>query len=289
MTAFPALRPTSRPVTPGEWPSATHKAMDGGTVVVVTESVERGRTVSMAFENVTKADWELIRDHYRGQDSLFEGFYFQTITLDATHTPAGWWWRHITPPQCDDAFTNVRTVTCQFELVERVSVGFGGGLLTVSVEMVATLQPLPPAPPPAVGFGGGRLTVLVEMVARATTSEPRQNAVVHIPSIASGQTVTGYFDLPRRSLLLAFSTDRPGWLRLYASDAAAAADAARARATVPPLAAGVIADPVFVGAETMDLQPKLWAVSSDGGRRFPYRFTCDGGSGSATIVIYSEV
>lgn len=238
----------------------------------------------MVFENITKADWELIVDHYREQDGIYRGFHFQSITLDSAYTKTGYWWRYVEFPESLDSYSNVRTIRCTFEMVRQMVPAIGGGTLTIGVNIQEATQLLPSPPATQPTFGGGPLRVGVEMSPTASAA-PVVAAAAPIASVATGATATGYLDLPPFAMLMSITSSQPGWLRIYTSDAWAAADASRDRLTYHGAGAGVIADPVFLTAGQMNLSPPLPAYSENGGRLYPFRFTSDGTTGPVTITV----
>lgn len=136
MATFPAIRPGSRPFTRGDWASVTHRALDGGEVVVVNESVERGAKVTLTFPNVNNTTWQSILDFYRQTLGTFEGFYFSTITMQASRTKIGYWWRFVDQPQATDHHDNIRTVTVTVKQVPRVIQQAGGLTFTASSRLI---------------------------------------------------------------------------------------------------------------------------------------------------------
>lgn len=103
----------------------------------------------------------------------------------------------------------------------------------------------------------------------------------------AGETVTGAISLPRACHILSILSSRPAWVRIYNSNAAAAADAARPRGTPPGLGAGVIADPVLPAEQSVNLEPVLCAVNRETTptNSYPVRATNDGVSGDIVLAM----
>jgi hypothetical protein len=114
MANFPALVPAPFEFTPGDWPSSTVPAMDGRSSRVRLGNSEVGRDLPLTFPNLTEADYLAIVAHYRGQRSGFDPFAFATATLPSSYTPAGHAWRYVGPPQIEDRYEDVFSVSCQF-------------------------------------------------------------------------------------------------------------------------------------------------------------------------------
>ena len=119
MAQFPSLVPSQAPITPGNWPMATHRAMDGGRTNVRTGSVEIGRAWAPTFENITEADYLAILGHYRAHRTRFDRFDFGTTSLAAALTPSGYSWRWAEAPQVVDEHADVFAVSCSFVCVPR--------------------------------------------------------------------------------------------------------------------------------------------------------------------------
>ena len=110
MADFPALTPTNRPLTPGQWGGASLLSMSGQTSTVRRSSAEIGRRISLTFENITEAQFLQIVDHYRGQRSGLDGFSFTATTIPSSYTPSGHNWLYAGPPQVTDHHIDVFTV-----------------------------------------------------------------------------------------------------------------------------------------------------------------------------------
>ena len=119
MAQFPSLVPSQAPITPGNWPMATHQAMDGGRTNVRTGSAEIGRSWAPTFENITEADYLAILGHYRAHRTRFDRFDFGATSLAAALTPSGYSWRWAEAPQVVDRHVDVFTVSCSFVCVPR--------------------------------------------------------------------------------------------------------------------------------------------------------------------------
>lgn len=107
MADFPALAPSTRPLTPGQWGGATLLAMGGQVSTVRRSSAEIGRRLSLRFEAITEAQFLQIVSHYQGQRSGLDGFSFTTTTLPAAYTPTGHNWLYASPPQVTDRHADV--------------------------------------------------------------------------------------------------------------------------------------------------------------------------------------
>jgi hypothetical protein len=90
--------------------------------------------------------------------------------------------------------------------------------------------------------------------------------------------------------LRGWSSSESGWLRLYGSEAAMAADATRPQSQAPSSAAGIIVDPALEAAGRMDFMPLEVGANLESPRSnlYPFRFTNLGDAGEVRLVLYYE-
>jgi len=119
MATFPTLTPSVSQVTPGAWPVSTMTSLSGAEARIRQGSAQIGRLLQLTFTNVTEANFLAILNHYRGQRSGFDSFGFDTATLAADLTPAGYAWLYASRPEVVDEHADVFTVTCEFKAEPR--------------------------------------------------------------------------------------------------------------------------------------------------------------------------
>jgi hypothetical protein len=119
MATFPTLTPSVAPITPGAWPVATISSLSGTESRIRQGSAQIGRRLQLTFANITEANFLAILSHYRGQRSGFDSFGFNTATLAADLTPAGYAWLYASRPQVVDEHADVFTVACEFKAEPR--------------------------------------------------------------------------------------------------------------------------------------------------------------------------
>jgi hypothetical protein len=119
MAAFPTLTPSASQVAPGAWPVATISSLNGAESRIRQGSAQIGRRLQLTFANITEANFLAILNHYRGQRSGFDSFGFNTATLAADLTPAGYAWLYASRPQVVDEHADVFTVVCEFKAEPR--------------------------------------------------------------------------------------------------------------------------------------------------------------------------
>lgn len=106
-------------------------------------------------------------------------------------------------------------------------------------------------------------------------------------SVAPGATASGTITLPKMFIIVAIESDKAAWLRIYAKNATVALDASRTRAQAPQRNIGVIADPVFTGAEKIWWDPaeSYGSQESPSSTTYPIKITNDGASADVTITV----
>jgi len=119
------------------------------------------------------------------------------------------------------------------------------------------------------------------------------NSVTVAFSAGAGATVTGTVALPRLGELLSATSSSAGWLRLYSSAAAAAADSARPRTTQVGTAAGINADVIWPAAQRINFWPiyDVCNTETPATNTYQWRFTNDGTTGQivVTFIYYAKI
>jgi hypothetical protein len=132
---------------------------------------------------------------------------------------------------------------------------------------------------------GGLTSSAAQTAAAVVVADP--STAVIVATIASGATGTGTVALPRSFLPWRITSSHAGWFSIYSSAAGAALDTTRLRAQEMVREAGVIRDPVFVAAGTINLSPPLPAANHEVPQTntYPWRFVNDGASGEVVITL----
>jgi hypothetical protein len=215
MATFPALVPSSAPITPGAWPVTTTSSLNGAEARIRHGSKEIGRTWRPSFVNISEADFLAIVAHYRGQRSGFDSFGFSTTTLAADLTPSGHAWLYASRPQVVDEHLDCFTVQCEFRAEPRGLVvapgnqwrtpastftpgSRSGGVMTVnwitgSTTFIPGLGLSPSARLVMYFDGANNSTTFTDSSANALTITPYVNAKISTAQSAFGGT-SGYFD-----------------------------------------------------------------------------------------------
>jgi hypothetical protein len=119
MATFPLLKPSAAPVAPGAWPVSAIGSLNGAESRIRQGSAEIGRRLRLTFTNITESEFLALLAHYRGQRSGFDSFGFDTTTLAADRTPAGFAWLYASRPQVVDEHLDCFTVQCEFKAEPR--------------------------------------------------------------------------------------------------------------------------------------------------------------------------
>lgn len=118
MSAFPAVKPSSRAWTPGTRAQTVYTAMDGVEVRFIHGTRVTGQRLSLVFENVTETQGKSITDHYAANGTtygifdlpaeVFAGMNSYDYTNEATNS-----WRYAAPPQVSYITPGYQTVTVE--------------------------------------------------------------------------------------------------------------------------------------------------------------------------------
>ena len=123
--AFPAIKPTSRSYSPGEYPQTVFEAQNGTTTVVRFGSRRVNAELSLGFDNITDANAAKFLDHYRNVNADWDYATFTTgdVAVGAGSSLADYIrevggsklrWRYSEPPSVSSVFPGRSSVRCAF-------------------------------------------------------------------------------------------------------------------------------------------------------------------------------
>jgi len=102
---FPALAPTSRDFSPGDWPTKRFNSQSGAEVRILYGSQRTNAKISLSYDNITDANAQLFLEDYDAQlgtlrtftlpSAAFSGWSGTNSKLDA---PPGTKWRYEDEP-----------------------------------------------------------------------------------------------------------------------------------------------------------------------------------------------
>jgi hypothetical protein len=114
---YPALKPTSRQFSPGDYPVKTVRSQSGVETRILYGSQRTGMSIDLGYENITDAQAELFNTHYDEVKGSFQTFVLPSdvragwnasaSTLDAVGGNA---WRYDSPPSITSVKPGVSSV-----------------------------------------------------------------------------------------------------------------------------------------------------------------------------------
>jgi len=122
--AFPAVKPTSRSYSPGNFPQTAFKAQNGAQTIVRFGNRRVDSTLQLSFSNISDSQAALILQHYEqvngdwnyatfGVDNALAGNGFE-INIYMGETASGLRWRYSSPPSVESVYPGVSSVSCAF-------------------------------------------------------------------------------------------------------------------------------------------------------------------------------
>jgi hypothetical protein len=142
MFSFPALTPSRRSFTPGEYPHTEFRSLNGLEGRVRHSNVMIGSSLRLTYIGLTEQDMLDILLHYQDTQGIYLSFALPPNTLSgltaADYTLTGFSWRYATPPTVLDLPCNRYTVEVELESVESKAALISVGLRS---RIGLTLQP----------------------------------------------------------------------------------------------------------------------------------------------------
>lgn len=184
MATFPALIPSSRVFTPGEYPNTAHTAWSGKEGRVRHSNVMLTSSIRLSFLGLTEAQMLSILSHYQGQQGSFLSFEIpdEVVSglsiLDLQLT--GYSWRYAAPPQVQDLPCGGHNVEVALESIppegaavpgldQQLLVSFAAGDVAVSNGITTTVTITITGGTAAVTADGITATVTASLAAGAAS------------------------------------------------------------------------------------------------------------------------
>ena len=142
MTAFPALIPSSRVFTPGEYPHTAFRAWNGLEGRVRHSNVMLASTLRLTFISLTEANMLSILNHYTSKQGEYLPFTIPSqllsgVSAAADYTLTGYQWRYVEPPVVDDIPCAGHSVEVVLESVPFQAISLSG----LDAQVVITFAP----------------------------------------------------------------------------------------------------------------------------------------------------
>lgn len=130
MTTFPALIPSSRVFTPGEYPATAFSAFSGVQNRVRHSNVLIAAQLQLSFIGLPEADMLAIWQHYANRQGAFKSFALPAeIVSNGTITdyvPSVYLWRYTGPGVVEDLPCGGHNITLTLETVPPSPASAGG-------------------------------------------------------------------------------------------------------------------------------------------------------------------
>jgi len=118
MTAFPAITPTSRSYSAGNWPVKSFNAQDGVEVRILYGSRRFGHGFQLKYENIADSVAEQFLQHYFEQQGTYGTFAISADTVNAWEGSADFFnagirtqYRYAEPPVQTSVYPGVSTIS----------------------------------------------------------------------------------------------------------------------------------------------------------------------------------
>lgn len=150
MANFPALQPSGRTFTDGEYPAAAFAGVARGESRVRLSSGSLNQRLRLSFIGLTQSQAKDVVDHYNGQLGAFRTFSLPAIVWSGVtagdYEGAATQWRYVAPPQVEDMpcrpdGSHIYSVTLELEGTRGVLVTGPTILLTVAATWSPGQQP----------------------------------------------------------------------------------------------------------------------------------------------------
>ena len=122
MANFPALTPTTRIFSPGNYPQTYQQSIGGTGVGFRRGALSIGKTLTLTFEYVLEADVNAIKAHYFDSYGTYDFFNVDATIWSGYVTPpvdlnGNYFWRYVSQPVIQDVTCERFTVEVQLESV----------------------------------------------------------------------------------------------------------------------------------------------------------------------------
>ena len=116
MSTFPALQPSSRSLTPGQFPVNTFNALSGKETRVILGDTPFSHGLALTFSNILEPVMQQILTHFRGQQGTALAFELPAAVYAgwpnyAAEIPLTQKWRYGGPPEVEFVAPGIMNVS----------------------------------------------------------------------------------------------------------------------------------------------------------------------------------
>jgi hypothetical protein len=141
VTTFPALVPSSRTFTPGEYPATAFAGYTGAQNRVRHSNVFLAAQLRLSFLGLTQAQMLQIWNHYNGRRGEFRSFALPAeVVSNGTITdylPGDYIWRYAGPGSVEDLPCGGHNVSLTLETVPPVAASVVGAQMQIRLSLAA--------------------------------------------------------------------------------------------------------------------------------------------------------
>ena len=141
MTAFPALVPSSRTFTPGEYPATAFSGYSGAQARVRHSNIFVAAQLRLSYIGLSEAEMLQVWNHYAGRRGTFEPFTLPAQVLSGSnitdYVPAGYRWIYSGPGQVEDLPCGGHNVSLALETVPPADASVSGVDLRIRLTLTA--------------------------------------------------------------------------------------------------------------------------------------------------------
>ena len=138
---FPALIPSSRTFTPGEYPNTPFSGYSGSQDRVRHSNVFLAAQLQLSYIGLSESQMLQLWNHYSTAQGIYQSFDLPTETLSGSsvsdYVPATYRWAHTGSGQFEDLPCGGHNVTLTLEIVPPVSASVAGARLRIELGLVA--------------------------------------------------------------------------------------------------------------------------------------------------------
>jgi hypothetical protein len=142
MSTFPTVIPSTRTHTPGTYPVSSYAATSGDETRLRHGNRIVGQQLTLSYDNITEAEWLLLRSHYLAHEPLRRSFNLPAEVLAGEtadqFVETGYSWIYAGMPDVDDTQPDIHSVAIT---LERIPEPAPEGFLVISTPAAFVASP----------------------------------------------------------------------------------------------------------------------------------------------------